>query len=92
MAQAKQAVKVEFKGKTRKLVSMHADAAFTGSELANEVLDREKTNLVLESLEEIDEIQRLLEEIQDSPNYNGHMDRYVRKTNAELEAARGWFW
>jgi hypothetical protein len=84
-------VKVEFRGKTRKLVSNHADAAFSGSELVNDVLSRENTNAVLTSREEINELQRLLEQIQDNPNYNGHMDRYVTRTNRKLEAAKGWF-
>ena len=85
------AVKFTFRGKTRKLVSNHADAAFTGSELANEVLNRENTNAVIKSREEINELQRLLEQIQDNPNYNGHMDQYVTKVNRKLEAAKGWF-
>ena len=85
------AVKFEFRGKTRTLVCNHANATFSGSELAKQVLNRENTNVVFKSLEEVNEFQRMLEQIEDNPEYNGHMDSYVTKVNRKLEATKGWF-
>ena len=87
-------VKVEFKGKTRHLVSNYANRGewLGGSDAVSDALEREKTNVVLESEEEIDELQRILEEIKDDPDYNGHMETYNRRVQARLESKRAYFW